>query len=123
MTNIAERFSVEGSVALVTGASRGIGAAIADDLGAAGATVIGTATSESGAEAISQRFAAAGIKGRGAVLDVADRDAATALVKDIAANEGAVDIQRVQPAGKREMDVAEFLRGHAVPVGTMLSGQ
>jgi len=92
MTDIQERFSLAGQVALVTGASRGIGAAIATDLGSAGATVIGTATSEAGAEAITQRFSAAGITGRGAVLDIADREAATALVKDIAANEGAVTI-------------------------------
>ena len=52
-------------VCLVTGASRGIGAAIADALGAAGATVVGTATTEAGAAAISGRFAANGIVGTG----------------------------------------------------------
>ena len=70
MTDIDSRFSVRGQVALVTGASRGIGASIADDLGAAGAIVIGTATSAAGAEKISARFAAAGIAGRGAELDI-----------------------------------------------------
>ncbi len=92
MTDIASRFSVSGQVTLVTGASRGIGLSIADDLGAAGAIVIGTATTAAGAEKISARFAAAGIEGRGAVLDIADRDAAAVLVKDIVGTEGAVKI-------------------------------
>ena len=61
-------------IALVTGASRGIGKAIAQALGAEKATVIGTATSQSGADAISATFAENNIKGTGMVLDVADPD-------------------------------------------------
>ena len=79
-------------VALVTGASRGIGKAIATALGEAGARVIGTATSEQGAAAIGDAFKAAGIAGRGAVLDVADGASVDALVADIAKNEGGPSI-------------------------------
>lgn len=74
-----------GQVALVTGASRGIGAAIAGSLAAAGATVVGTATSDSGAEQISGTL---GTSGRGAVLDVSSDDSVQALISDIQANEG-----------------------------------
>ncbi|MDG1474401.1 MAG: SDR family NAD(P)-dependent oxidoreductase, partial [Porticoccaceae bacterium] len=59
-------------VALVTGASRGIGAAIADALGMAGFTVVGTATSQVGADKISERFLGAGIIGAGRLLNVTD---------------------------------------------------
>jgi len=72
MANLADSFSLEGEVALVTGATRGIGAAIADLLGSAGATVVGTATSDSGADAITERFATAGVKGKGIVMNIAD---------------------------------------------------
>lgn len=66
-------------VALITGATRGIGAAIADVLGAQGAWVIGTGTSSQGAEAITARFQRHGISGQGIVLDVTSADSIGAL--------------------------------------------
>jgi 3-oxoacyl-[acyl-carrier protein] reductase len=81
-----------GEVALVTGASRGIGQAIALGLGRAGAVVIGTATSEAGAGAIGDAFAGADIRGRGAVLDVSDQGSVDGLVADVAGNEGPITI-------------------------------
>jgi 3-oxoacyl-[acyl-carrier protein] reductase len=75
-------------VALVTGASRGIGQAIAHALAKAGARVVGTATTESGAAAITQRFAEVGLSGRGLVLQVSDASSVEAVLKDIEANEG-----------------------------------
>ena len=70
-------------VALVTGATRGIGAAIAEALGKAGATVIGTATSEAGAASITQRFAENNIVGTGMVLNVTDTESVTSGIKSI----------------------------------------
>lgn len=84
--------SLEGKVALVTGASRGIGAAIATSLGQSGATVIGTATSDSGAEAISSRLKEQGFSGRGAKLNVNDADSITGLIKEITDEFGAPTI-------------------------------
>ncbi len=75
--------SLEGKVALVSGASRGIGAAIADTLGAAGAIVVGTATSEEGAERITQRFSEKNITGCGMRLDVANGDDIKAVISAI----------------------------------------
>jgi len=81
-----------GEVALVTGASRGIGQAIAHLLAASGARVIGTATSDSGAAAITERFAAAGLNGRGMTLNVGEQVSVDAALKDIEGNEGAPTI-------------------------------
>ncbi|MGV6810533.1 MAG: 3-oxoacyl-ACP reductase FabG [bacterium] len=81
-----------GEVALVTGASRGIGQAIAHTLGQAGATVIGTATSEKGAAAIAARFAEVGIKGSGKVLNVTDQRSIDDLIKTITKESGAISI-------------------------------
>ncbi len=72
--------TLDNQAAIVTGASRGIGRAIALELARQGATVIGTATSEAGAQAISAAFEAAGLKGRGAVLNVNDAAAAETLI-------------------------------------------
>jgi 3-oxoacyl-[acyl-carrier protein] reductase len=74
---------LNGKLALVTGASRGIGKAIALQLGKQGATVAGTATSESGAETISKAFAEAGIKGKGFVVNVAEAASIDALLAAI----------------------------------------
>lgn len=82
----------ESEIALVTGASRGIGSAIADALGRQGATVIGTATSETGASAISERFAGGGIPGSGMVLDVTDPASVDQLFKDVSEEFGAPSI-------------------------------
>ena len=76
--------TVEQKVALVTGASRGIGAAIADDLGHSGITVVGTATTEAGAEKITQRFADQNISGRGMVLNVTEASSVDSLLQTMA---------------------------------------
>lgn len=77
------KIEINDQIALVTGASRGIGAAIADTLIQAGAYVIGTATTESGAQAIADRL---GEKGTGKVLNVSDADSITTLMSDLKSN-------------------------------------
>src|SRR5574340_745722 len=83
---------LQGQVALVTGASRGIGQAIALALGSSGATVVGTATSEKGAQAISDYLAAAGIRGSGMKLNVTDATEVDAVIAAIGTQFGDVGI-------------------------------
>lgn len=72
-----------GKIALVTGASRGLGEAIAHELARNGATVVGTATSEQGASKINEKFREQGLTGQGAVLDVSDPNSINALLNQL----------------------------------------
>ena len=83
---------LNGKLVLVTGASRGIGQAIAMTLGEAGATIIGTATSEEGADNISKIFSDNSILGKGMKLNVTDNDQITELLKAVSDEFGTVDI-------------------------------
>jgi 3-oxoacyl-[acyl-carrier protein] reductase len=83
---------LDGKLVLVTGASRGIGKAIALTLGCSGATVIGTATTESGADNISKVFADNKISGKGIKLNVTDNNQIASLVKSINEDFGSIDI-------------------------------
>ncbi len=84
--------SLQGKVALVTGASRGIGQAIAFELGRQGAIVIGTATSEAGAARIGEALKEQGIQGAGLMLDVASSESVEAVLEQIQKDFGAVAI-------------------------------
>lgn len=82
------KLDLEGQVAIVTGASRGIGSAIADTLAAAGAKVAGTATSEAGAAAIAERLQSVASDCAGYAFDVNDAEGAARLVADVTAAQG-----------------------------------
>lgn len=84
--------NLQGKVALVTGASRGIGQAIALELGRQGALVIGTATSEAGAERIGAVLREAGLQGQGEVLDVGNGESVDALLERIQQAHGPIAI-------------------------------
>ena len=84
--------TLDGKIALVTGASRGIGQAIALELARCGAVVVGTSTSASGAEGIGQKLAAAGAKGAGLALNVNDPQQSEAAVLDVQKRFGDVAI-------------------------------
>lgn len=83
---------LENQIALVTGASRGIGQAIALQLGRNGATIVGTATSQKGAEAISHYLQQAGIKGMGIALDVNDAAQINSVIEETKKSLGEISI-------------------------------
>ena len=83
---------LQNELALVTGASRGIGRAIALELGRRGARIVGTATTEPGAQSITETLAAAGVQGRGVRLDVSAAAAVEQCFKDVEAQEGTPSI-------------------------------
>lgn len=92
MTTVFTAAALKDQVVFITGASRGIGAGILDACLAAGATVIGTATSDSGAAAITQKIAEANGKGEGVVLNVTDAEQSEKVLGDVNAKYGAVTV-------------------------------
>jgi len=96
---LTEGLDLTGKVALVTGASRGIGAQCAEILAKAGAKVIGTATSPKGADAISERFAKQGVEGEGMKLDVTDPKEIEAVMQAIESKYGSTPDVLVNNAG------------------------
>jgi 3-oxoacyl-[acyl-carrier protein] reductase len=89
---VSDPYRLDGQVALVTGASRGIGRACLMALAAAGAQVVGTSTSSAGAARLEQDIASAGLKGRALVLDVSIEESVQSAVAAVEAREGAVGI-------------------------------
>ncbi|CAC9451387.1 3-oxoacyl-[acyl-carrier protein] reductase (EC [uncultured Gammaproteobacteria bacterium] len=84
--------NLTGKIVLVTGASRGIGQAIALSLGAAGATIIGTATSDKGADAISNTLGEKGVTGRGMTLNVTNDENISEVIQSVVDTYGTIDI-------------------------------
>ena len=85
-------FNLDNKVCLVTGATRGIGKAIASQLGKQGAIVVGTATSDSGADSISAYLSEQGVKGKGMKLNVADADSIESVLKAIVEEFGPITV-------------------------------
>ena len=123
MMNVFQSQCLQDEVALVTGASRGIGRAIAEQLARAGATVVGTATSAAGAEAISARLSELGARGKGLVFDVRDGAQTEGLIDGIAKDHGKLSVL-VNNAGITRDTLAMRMKDDdwAAVIDTNLSG-